>query len=38
MSWVTVDRICQERVDKDGVGLELVRAGQAERLLEADGI
>jgi hypothetical protein len=27
MSWVTLDRICQEKVDKEGVPLELVRNG-----------
>ena len=31
MSWVTLDRICQERVDKDGVRLELVRNGRSLR-------
>ena len=31
MSWVTLDRICQERVDKDGVRLELVRNGRPLR-------
>jgi hypothetical protein len=31
MSWVTLDRICQEKVDKDGVRLELVRNGRPLR-------
>src|SRR5205814_806494 len=31
MSWVTLDRICQERVDKEGVRLELVRNGRPLR-------
>ena len=31
MSWVTLDRICQERVDKDGVRLELARNGRPLR-------
>src|SRR6266487_2649972 len=31
MSYVTLDRICQERVDKDGVRLELVRNGRPLR-------
>ena len=31
MSWVTLDRICQERADKDGVRLELVRNGRPLR-------
>ncbi len=31
MSWVTLDRICQERVNKDGVRLELVRNGRPLR-------
>ena len=28
MSWVTLDRICQEKVDKEGVRSELVRNGR----------
>ena len=31
MSWVTIDRICQERVDKEGVRSELVRNGRPLR-------
>ena len=31
MSYVTLDRICQEKVDKDGVPLELVRNGRPLR-------
>jgi hypothetical protein len=31
MSWVTLDRICQERVDKDSVRLEFVRNGRPLR-------
>ena len=31
MSWVTLDRICQEQVDKDGVRRELVRNGRPLR-------
>src|SRR5438552_16340585 len=31
MSYVTLDRICQERVDKEGVRLELVRNGRPLR-------
>jgi hypothetical protein len=31
MSWVTLDRICQERVDKDGVRLQFVRNGRPLR-------
>jgi tetratricopeptide (TPR) repeat protein len=31
MSWVTLDRICQEKVDKDGVPRELVRNGRPLR-------
>src|SRR5262245_41120964 len=33
MSYVTLDRICQEKVDKDGVPLELVRNGRPLRSL-----
>jgi hypothetical protein len=31
MSWVTLDRICQEKVDKEGVPRELVRNGRPLR-------
>ena len=31
MSWVTLDRICQEKVDKEGVRSELVRNGRPLR-------
>jgi len=31
MSWVTIDRICQEKVDKEGVRGELVRNGRPLR-------
>ena len=31
MSWVTLDRICQEKVDKEGVRRELVRNGRPLR-------
>jgi hypothetical protein len=31
MSYVTLDRICQEKVDKEGVPLELVRDGRPLR-------
>ena len=31
MSWVTLDRFCQEKVEKDGVPLELVRNGRPLR-------
>ena len=31
MSWVTLDRICQEQVDKEDVRLELVRNGRPLR-------
>src|SRR5690348_3779400 len=31
MSWVTLDRICQEKVDKEGVRGELVRNGRPLR-------
>ena len=31
MSWVTLDRICQEKVDEEGVRSELVRNGRPLR-------
>jgi tetratricopeptide (TPR) repeat protein len=31
MSWVTIDRICQEQVDKEGVSSELARNGRPLR-------
>ena len=31
MSYVTLDRFCQEQVDKDGVSLEFVRNGRPLR-------
>jgi hypothetical protein len=31
MSWVTLDRICQEKVDKEGLRRELVRKGRPLR-------
>ena len=37
MSWVTLDRICQERVDKDSVRLEFVRNGSGKKFKKCCG-
>ena len=34
MSWVTLDRICQERVDKEGVRLRVRAQRQREEVQE----